>query len=822
MLPEITPVRWRERKRVPREFAGALEALRPQKPDYSLLESLREKEWLRLLPRCDREHLTLPLYRACNHLPPPIARRVQANLASNSERVERVRTAFRDIAEAFTRTGIEFAVLKGFAQSPDYVADLKYRVQYDLDFFCPGESVFRARDALLGLGYEAIPEMEGFPTDHLPVMIRKTGWEWRGDFYDPDIPVSVDLHFRFWDRATEGFDVPAAGTFWERRVQREIGGLAYTGLHQTDALAYHSLHLLRHLLRSSLRTSHVYELACFLHGHAGDEAFWRTWRELHGESLRRVQSIAFALSVLWFPCAIPPQVEEEFRQLPEGVVDWLQRYGAAPLESLFHPNKHEIWLHLQLVESRAAARKVLPRRLLPVRLPGPVDAVHIPEEKMTPRIRLRRQARYIGHLARRAFHHLRVLPSVALHGLLLRESPGGDFWRFIGAASLANLGQFVFYLLYNLYLLDRGFEEGSLGLIASASTAGSLVGALPAGYLLHRIGLRNSVLLCFGAMGSVSALRVVVPGVAALTALAFLAGCAFALWAVSIPPIIAGLTTERTRARGFSLFFAISVAIGVLGGVVGGQLPGLLSKTGVIAGAAEATQTAILIGSLFPFLALLPAAGLRFPRTEGQPRRAYPFGPFMRRFLLALFGWNLAVGAFNPFFNAYFAQRLQLDAGEIGAIFSSGQMLQALAILAAPRILSKLGLIRGVMSMQLATGAALAGLALTTTTGAAAASYIAFMVFQFMSEPGIYTLLMGRVRPEEQGGASALNSMAGFAAHALAASLAGAAYARFGYPAVLAAVSALAMISAFLFRYLLRGVHSAPEPSPSFQANRNS
>ena len=78
---------------------------------------------------------------------------------------------------------------------------------------------------------------------------------------------------------------------------------------------------------------------------------------------------------------------------------------------------------------------------------------------MTPRIRVRRQARYVGHLAQRAFHHLCVLPSVAVHGLLLRESPGGDFWRFIGAASLANLGQFVFYLLYNLYLLDRGFED---------------------------------------------------------------------------------------------------------------------------------------------------------------------------------------------------------------------------------------------------------------------------------------------------------------------------------------------------------------------------
>ncbi len=736
---------------------------------------------------------------------------MRANLASNSERQERVLTVFREVTQAFAVRGVECAVLKGFAQSPDYVADLNYRVQNDLDCFCPGESVFQALDALLDLGYEVVREMENFPTDHLPVMIRKTGWEWRGDFFDPDIPISVDLHFRFWDCATEGFDVPGIEMFWDRRVQRKIAGLTYTGLHPADALAYHALHLLRDLLRSSLRVSHVHELACFLHVNAGDREFWRIWRELHGESLRRMQVIAFSLSSLWFPCALPHEVEEGFRQLPDGVVDWLRRYGAAPLEGLFQPNKHELWLHLQLAESHAVTRKILLRRLFPTRLPGPVDAVYIPKQEVTPYIRGRRQAKYMGHLAKRAFHHFRVLPLAALHGLLLRDAPEGGFWRFVGAASLANLGQFIFYLLYNLYLLDRGFAEDSLGLIASASTAGSLAAALPAGYLLHRIGLRNSVLFCFGAMAVVSALRAFVLGIVPLTALAFLAGCAFALWAVSIPPVIAGLTTERTRARGFSLFFAISVAIGALGGIAGGQLPGLLSGTGLITGTAETKQTAVLLGSLLPLLALIPASGLRFPQAARQPRRTYPLGPFMRRFLLALAGWNLALGAFNPFFNVYFARHLGADAGLIGAVFSTGQIFQVVALLAAPRLLNRLGLIRGIMSMQLATGAALASLALCSTTTAAAAGYIAFMVFQFMSEPGIYTLLMGRVRPEEHGGASALNSMAAFGAHALSALLAGAMYVRFGYPVVIAVISALVMISAFLFRHLLRGVDSAPQ-----------
>ena len=50
-----------------------------------------------------------------------------------------------------------------------------------------------------GVGYEAVKEIAHNGSDHLPVMIRKTGWTWRGDYYDPEMPPSVELHFRFWN-----------------------------------------------------------------------------------------------------------------------------------------------------------------------------------------------------------------------------------------------------------------------------------------------------------------------------------------------------------------------------------------------------------------------------------------------------------------------------------------------------------------------------------------------------------------------------------------------------------------------------------------------
>jgi predicted MFS family arabinose efflux permease len=86
----------------------------------------------------------------------------------------------------------------------------------------------------------------------------------------------------------------------------------------------------------------------------------------------------------------------------------------------------------------------------------------------------------------------------------------------------------------------------------------------------------------------------------------------------------------------------------------------------------------------------------------------------------------------------------------------------------------------------------------------AAAVYIGYMSFQYMSEPGIFNLLMNRVAPGERSGASALYFLVTSLAGSLAAFAGGAALSRFGYPPVLVASGCLAMAAAFLFRTLVR------------------
>ncbi len=64
-------------------------------------------------------------------------------------------------------------------------------------------------------------------------------------------------------------------------------------------------------------------------------------------------------------------------------------------------------------------------------------------------------------------------------------------------------------------------------------------------------------------------------------------------------------------------------------------------------------------------------------------------------------------------------------------------------------------------------------------------------------------LLMNRVPAGEHSGASALNMLVAFSSQALAATLAGLGYARFGYPPVMALAAGGAMLSGLLSRKLL-------------------
>lgn len=750
-------------------------ALHRSCPSFEGLGRLTVEQWRDALDYCDRSRLTLVLREvAADLMPPDALQQVEDRAAKSAIRVARFEDLYRELHARLSAAGLEFVALKGLAHD-----GIPGRVQYDIDLFLPCRMAHAAQEELVRAGWMPLSSMESFPTDHLPALLRRTDWKWRGDYFDPDLPIAVELHHRFWSEETERLHATGVDAFWDRRIRRRIAGVEMSVLSAPDELAYAALHLLRHTLQGSVLAFHVYEIARMLEARNGNDAFWTQWRSVHSPEVRRLTSISFRLAREWFGCPAAP-----IEPLPPAVDAWFRACSLSPGTQAFRPNKDHLWLHIALLDSTADRLRVVRRRLLPGNLPPRAGIARVGVSA------------YLRHTARRVWHHGIALPRTTLSGIRLWQTSHGlgpQFWRLAASGVLFNFGLFIFFLHYNLFLLDLGFREDLVGAVNSGMRIGSMAGTIPAAVVARRLGLRSALLGTIVCTAAAECFRAVAGTRLSLVALAAVSGCVFSVWAVILAPLIAGTVGESRRAKAFSVFFACMFATGIAGNWVGGLLPHWIPDRRVL-----------LLGSAaLSAVAVLPALRLGdFPRPPSDAR-VYPRSRFILVFLFPFAVWHLATGAFNPFNNVYF-KRLGFADARIGSVFALSQCVQIAALLLTPAIIRRLGLVGAIASMMAATAAAMAALAGAPAAWSAIGAYLAFTSFQWMSEPGLNTLLMNGVPEPERGGASALNYVVAFGAQAVAAAVGGSVVTRFGYGPMLAGAAAAALLAAGLFPLLLR------------------
>lgn len=417
---------WTNCRGLPPSAAAVLAALHLQAPEAGGLGRLSERQWREALDYSDRSRLTLLLRDAASSsMPAWVRERTDQNAACNRNRLRLLEIIYGHVGGGLQAAGVEFVALKGLTHGGWFGVQPESRMQYDIDLFVPLASVQTARDVLISLGYEPIEGTEHFPTDHLPAMVRKTPWEWRGDYFDVEIPTPIELHYRFWNEQNEGFRAPGAERFWERRTPRRIAGIDLHALSPSDLLGYAALHSLRHLLRGSVHPSHVYEIAACLDLRSEDDAFWREWRTLHAPELRRLQAVVFRLAQTWFGCRVADTPADEVARLPDGVRAWFDVFALSPARAPFDSNKDEIWLHGALLDSRRHAWSMVRRRMLPGRLPLRTRGSYLPENQWNWARRAKERLSYASHIVSRIAHHALALPRTAVSGARWRWSRRG-------------------------------------------------------------------------------------------------------------------------------------------------------------------------------------------------------------------------------------------------------------------------------------------------------------------------------------------------------------------------------------------------------------
>ena len=349
-------------------------------------------QWRSLLEFADRTQCTLFL-RGTPALPDWFAEEIESRLARNVQRRQRLLAAYRETSGALLSRGIEFVLLKSFTHENGFGIDGIQRVQYDLDFLLPSSDLPAAKAALLEIGY-APHGTSDLSALHGRPLIKPGGGPWRGDYYDPDLPIPVELHTALWHTESDRVAAPGVESFWERRTTIDACGRTIPALAEPDRVAFAALHLLRHILHNNVRLSHAFELARLLKTRADLSV-------CDDPRLRTLQAIAFRFAALWFACPLPDAVERHWKQIDPGIHSWFDRFAFSPVVTLLEPNKDIVWLHAALVPGWRDRLAVLTKRLLPLHAPDRSEAAG---------------SSYRSHVLRRALHHGRALASTLWNG----------------------------------------------------------------------------------------------------------------------------------------------------------------------------------------------------------------------------------------------------------------------------------------------------------------------------------------------------------------------------------------------------------------------
>lgn len=392
---------------------------------------------------------------------------------------------------------------------------------------------------------------------------------------------------------------------------------------------------------------------------------------------------------------------------------------------------------------------------------------------------------------------------------------------FLATVSISALGNGIFMLLLNLFVLARGNDKTFLGLLMSTTSLTALVLGLPMGIVVDRMGRKRAMVL--GAALSV-------PGTLLLTLspvdwhllfAAALFGAGNALYMSAGPAFMAENSTDEERPTLFSLQSGLSLLMGFLGSAVGGSIPALFGiLLQVQPESVTAYRATLLTAEGMMALTLVPLLMIREERAHPVEGRRQPFSlrdfPF-RRDVIALLVPELIIalgaGLLIPYLNVFFKERFRISDSLLGMTFAVSQLLMGGATLIAPILAERWGKIRTIVFTQLASLPFLMALGFVPVLPVAIGAFWLRATLMNMAGPLYTAFAMERVRENERGTVGAMIGVTYSVGQSLGPGISGVIQSQFGF-SPLFVTTGVTYLTASLLLLALFGRVERPAPRP--------
>jgi MFS family permease len=392
---------------------------------------------------------------------------------------------------------------------------------------------------------------------------------------------------------------------------------------------------------------------------------------------------------------------------------------------------------------------------------------------------------------------------------------------FLVATFLTWFGHGVASVLFNLYLVEAGFRESFVGQAVSLNALGLATMALPAGFMVERLGHRRCLILGAVLEGVGMAARVAVLRPDVLLGASFVAGAGQAMLAIAAAPFLTVHSTSRERTHLFSSFFAIELVAAVAGSFLGGTLPQLaraLPGLGAL-DLQSAYRATLILGAAFGAAAAFPIARLAPDVPDHAARAAARGGAAQARVLapiaLNFFLLGSGAGLVIPFMNLYFATRFDCSSAQIGTFFAAAQVITAVAAMLAPALAQRFGSLNTATVMQFLSLPFLVTLGFERHLETAVAAFVVRATLMQASSPLLHAFVMEALPAELRARSTSLNNLVWNAGWATSATLSGVIIQRFGYDVPFYVTAFLyAVATAFFWLWFRRRVPAAATRKP--------
>lgn len=330
---------------------------------------------------------------------------------------------------------------------------------------------------------------------------------------------------------------------------------------------------------------------------------------------------------------------------------------------------------------------------------------------------------------------------------------------FLAQTFIAGIYTGIYGVVFNLYVLNMGFDTGFLGLMLSTTLLASALASVPAGMLCDRFN-HKAILVVFGLLSLLAILPLFLsssPEV--MLASMVVSGIFGQISIVCATPFL----TENCEKGGMTYVFSASSALtwgaSVIGYILGGLLPYVWPFLQVHGDKYRLTMLASLallaIGwALLLFLKDNKHTSHKSCRTSFILKPS----PAVLKFTLITLIIGMGSGMIVPYFNVYFTRIVHASVFATGLVFAVASLFMVAGFVSIPWLSGRIGRARSAVITQVASLPFLLLMAITGNFLIASVAYTMRMLLMNMAIPATTSLQMEIIRPEERGYAVGLMS----------------------------------------------------------------